>query len=58
MTTGGSPFKLAQIRLHKELKISSCCDVGCQNQRNTASNKKFDGIPAATAGQKTNDSCG
>ncbi len=42
-----------QIRLHTELKISSCCDVGCQNRLNTASNYKFDLIPAASARQKT-----
>ncbi len=28
--TGGGPFKPAQILLHKELKISSCSDVGCR----------------------------
>ncbi len=42
----------AHIRLHKELKISFCCDIGCQNLRNTASNYKFDHIPAATTRQK------
>ncbi len=47
------PFKSAQIRLHNELNISSGCDVVCQNQCNTASNKKFDRIPAANARQKT-----
>ncbi len=25
--TGGGQFKTEQSRLHKELKISSCCDV-------------------------------
>ncbi len=46
------PFKPAQIWLHKELKISSCCDFGCQNRHNTASNYKFDHILAATARHK------
>ncbi len=50
--TGGGPFKPAQIRLHKELKISSCCDVGCQNRHSTGSNLKLYRIPAATARQK------
>ncbi len=27
---GGGPFKLTQIQLHKELKISSCCDIWYQ----------------------------
>ncbi len=35
-----------------ELKISSFCDVGCQNRCNTASNLTFDRIAAATARQK------
>ncbi len=32
------PFKPAQSRLHKELKISSCCDVGGPKWCNTGSN--------------------
>ncbi len=52
METGGGPFKPAQIRLHKELKISSCCDVGCPNRCCRGSSLKFKGIPDATARQK------
>ncbi len=45
--TEGGQFKPAQIRLHKELKISSCCDVGCQNRCSRGSNLTFLRITAA-----------
>ncbi len=45
--SGGGQFKPAQIQVHMELKILSCCDVGCQNRCSTGS---F--IAAATARQK------
>ncbi len=50
--TEGGQFKPAQIRLHKELKISSCCDVGCQNRCSRGSNLTFLRITAAAARQK------
>ncbi len=51
--TGGGPFKLAQIRLHKELKMSSCCDVGCQNQCSRGSNLNFNAYLLPLPDKKT-----